>query len=111
MLSTEVDFSKVDSMLLFQAIIGVIGLEKAKEVLNHYYEVEEWKKTMHNSENRVYPQKIRDELYNVRGLLVSISLLIKDDEYKEYKYNPVESSIIIIEEKMDNIDKLLNELY
>ena len=54
--------------------------------------------------------RLRDELFNLRGLLVGVLLLIKDDEYKEYKHNPIECAMIIIEEKLSLIDKGLKRI-
>ena len=59
---------------------------------------------------RVIVVKMRDELNNLRGLLRGVQLLIQDDEYKLYVHNPVESAMIVIDQKLLLIDEGLRKL-
>jgi len=59
---------------------------------------------------RVIVVKMRDELNHLRGLLIGVQLLIQEDEYKLYVHNPVESAMIVIEQKMHLIEEGLSKL-
>jgi len=80
-------------------------IERARDYFDDDDDEKEYEETERRSVVRM-----RDELNNVRGLLLGVSLLIKDDEYKLYVHNPVEHAMIIVDQKLHLIEEGLSKL-
>lgn len=52
---------------------------------------------------------IVDEIHRVNGLLNAISLL-KNTDHKEYRFDPMDDLLIVINEKLDFIEQCVEEL-